>query len=826
MKTHFSVLFFLGFCLLIICLPYTSNGQVTRVRGIVIDKSNNEPIPFVNITFKGTTIGTITSFDGTFFLETRNPSDSLSASYIGYKPEANKIKKGAFQEFKIVLEPESIALTEIVINPGENPAHPILRSIIANKEKNDPLSVESFQYEIYNKMEMDINNITEEYKNKKAFKQFKFIFDYVDTSAVTGKTFLPVFIIETLSDFSYQSKPKKKKEEIKANKISGVENDMISDFTGQMYLDFNIYDNYLPIMRQNLVSPISRFGLLSYKYYLIDSAFRGDSWCYNISFKPRRKQEATFTGNFWVNDTTYALESYKISMSKDMNINFVEHFIAEQTYEKVNDSIWFPKKQDLFIDFVVSNKEYGFFGRKTTSYSNIILNPEFEPDFFSGQLAEETVLLDDANNYSVNDWDDFRHETLTKRENDIYKMVDSIQEVPLYNSIVNLITTFVTGYWVKGPIEIGPYYTLFSYNPIEGARFKFGAQTSNAVSTKFQIGGHIAYGTIDKKFKYGAHALYVFNKNPRRSLGIEHKNDYEQLGVTDNAFLSDNILSSVLAREQNDKLTKVNSTKIFYEHEWFQGVSNTISFATKHVYSSPTVPFVYIDENQDTIVHHKLATAEIKLNTRIAYNEKFILGEFNRMSLGTIYPIINVNFTLGLQGIFGSEYNYSKINLNLSDKIPINPLGVLQFNIDVGKIFGDAPYPFMQLHEGNQTYAFDDYAFNLMNYYEFVSNQYVSLMVENHFKGALLNHVPLFRRLKWREIVSIKMLFGELNQRTEDYIAFPEDLDDLDKPYMEAGVGIENIFKFFRVDAIWRLTYLDKEDVLPFGVFVKMQVRF
>lgn len=815
--------------IVIVCLlifPELGLSQVTRIRGSVVDKSNNEVIPFVNIAFKGTTIGTITGFNGTFFLETRHPSDTLTASYIGYKPKHIKVKRGAYQDLKIILEPETIELNEIVIKPGENPAHPILRNVISNKPKNNPERFESYEYEVYNKMEMDINNITEEYKNKKAFKQFQFVFDFVDTSAVTGQTFLPVFIIESVSNYHYQKSPEKKKEVITANKISGVENDMISDFTGQMYLDFNIYLNFVPIMRQQIVSPISRVGLMYYKYYLIDSAYRGDSWCYNISFKPKRKQEPTFTGHFWVADTTWAIESYKITMAEDMNINWVKHFIAEQSYSKINDSTWFPKKQELFIDFVITNKDYGLFGRKTTNYSNVVLNPEYDEEFFNGQLSQEIKLLDNASAFTAEDWDALRPETLTKRESDIYKMVDSIQEVPLFQSLVNLVNTFITGYWAKGPIEIGPYYTLYSFNPIEGSRFKFGAQTSNAVSTKFQLGGHIAYGTRDEKIKYGAHALYILNKNPRRSVGINYKNDYEQLGVSSYAFLSDNILSSIFAREQNDKLTKVNSVSLFYEHEWFQGVSNTIWFNNKHVYSSPTVPFIYIDDNQDTLMYNSLTTTEIKLNARIAYNEKFILGEFTRMSLGTTYPVVNINFTAGLQGIFDSDYEYYKIDINIEDKTRINPFGMLRYNIVAGKIFGDAPFPFLQLHEGNQTFAFDDYAFNLMNYYEFVSNQYVSLMLENHFMGTFLNHMPLMRRLKWREVAHFKILIGDLTQRETGYIAFPEDLEDLKAPYMEAGLGVENIFKFFRVDAIWRLSYLDKPDVLPFGVFAKMQVRF
>lgn len=801
-------------------------GQVTRIRGKVFDNETKEPLPFVNVTLVGTSIGTTSGFDGEFFIETRSTAGYLAATFIGYQAFQYEIKPGTYQEVEFFLIPETIEIQEIVVNPGENPAHRILRGIVENKKKNNPDRFEQYQYEVYNKMELDINNLTEEYKNKKAFNQFQFIFDYVDTSAITGKTFLPVFITETISDYYFQKKPLKKKEVIKASKISGMDTDEITDFTGQMYLEFNIYNNFIPIMGLDMVSPIANFGLRYYKYYLIDSAYRSDSWCYNISFKPKRKHEPTFTGNFWVHDTTFALESYKIKLAENVNINFVDEFVSEQYYTRLNDSTWFPHKQDLFIDYELTNKEYGFFARKTTSFKNIDINPNLDDNFFSNQLIQETVLLENASDLSNNVWDTIRHENLTIKEQDIYGMVDSIQQMPMYNSIIDIINTVFTGYWIKGPIEIGPYYTMFSYNPIEGARFKFGMRTSNAFSTKLMLSGHLAYGTLDQRFKYGVGALYMLNKNPRRSVGVNYLRDYEQLGTSSYAFLSDNILSSILAREVNDKLTEIHEISAFYEHEWFQGFSNTISFSDKIVFSSPAVPFVYIDDNSDTLVYNSLGTTEIKLKTRFAYNEKFLMGEFDRISLGSDFPILTVSVAAGLQGIFDGEYDYYKLNLSIEHRIPISPIGDFKYFIETGKIYGDVPYPFLQLHEGNQTFAFDDYAFNLMNYYEFVSTAHVSLMLEHHFNGLFLNHVPLFRKLKWREIAAFKILAGDLKQRTTNYIAFPDNLNDLNGPYMEAGVGVENIFKFFRVDAIWRLSYLDKPDVLPFGVFVKMQMLF
>lgn len=814
----------LAFLAVVLC--NSAIAQVTRIRGTVVDAETGEAMPFVNVVLKNTSIGTITGVDGEFFIETRTKTDSLIVSYLGYVRYSRAVQNGSYQEVAVKLQPENVQLDEIVVHPGENPAFRILRNINNNRKRNNPVRQEKYKYEVYNKMEVDINNVTEDYKQKKVFKQFQFIFDYIDTSAITGKTFLPVFISETVSDYSFQKSPKHEKEVIKANRISGMEDDLVSEFTGKMYLDFNLYDNFVPILGHDMVSPIANVGQLYYKYYLIDSAYRDGHWCYQISFKPKRKQEPTFTGYFWVHDTTFAIESYKIRIADGVNINFVSDFVAEQSFTFVDDSVWFPKKQELFLDFALTDKEYGFFGRKTTSYTNIDLHPNFNEKTFTVGMPTETVMLDSALEKSADEWNAMRHEELSVREQNIYQMVDEVKNVPLFNDFVTFVQTLVTGYWVKDYIEIGPYYTLYSFNPIEGSRFKLSARTSNMFSTRHMLYGHVAYGTRDKKFKYGLGATEMFSVSPRRCANMYYFHDNEQLGLTDYAFLTDNILSSILARKQNDKLTEVNELGGYYDHEWFLGFSTKLKVRNKRVYASETVPFQKADEFGDTVSVYKLNTSEVSLNMRLAFNEKFIMGKFERRSLGTKYPVLTLGATFGVPNVLGSEFRYCKLHASVDHTFPINPLGDFRYVIDAGITFGDAPFPFQQLHEGNQTYAYDDYAFNLMNYYEFVSDKYLTVMAEHHFKGFFFDHIPLMRRLKWREVATTKILFGDFTRRTSDDLFFPTNLNVLNKPYAEAGVGIENIFKVFRVDAVWRLSYLDHDDALPFGILAKMQIRF
>jgi hypothetical protein len=813
-------------------------AQTTKVRGRIIDAKTKEPLPFVNIAFKGTTIGTTSDFDGNYFLETRTPSDSLLISFIGYQEQLFQIQKGTFQTINAKLKPESFDLQEVIVTPGENPAHKILRGIIANKDKNDPSRFNSYQYESYTKMEMDLNNIKEDFKDKRIMRKFQFVFDYMDTSVVTGKPYLPVFITESLSDYYYQKKPKTEREIIKASKISGIEdNSSIAQFTGQLHQNVNIYENYISLFDQGFVSPIADVGLRYYKYYLTDSTFRDGNWSYHISFKPKRKQEPTFTGDFWVADTTFAVQNMQMRIAKGVNLNWVRDLVSTNEYQKLNDSTWFLKKQHLFVDFMISQKDstkqMGFFGRKTISYRDIKINQPIKEDILkldNNVIVEENALTQD-NSY----WDNARPFQLSEREAGIYSMVDSIQNVPLYKTMVDIITTFFTGYYVKGNFEYGPYYKLYSFNEIEGNRFMFGGRTSNDFSTKVMFNGHVAYGDKDQKFKYGVGALYMFNKLPREAVGIQYKHDIEQLGKSPNALTEANILSSLLKRNPNNKLTMVNELALHYEKEWFQGFSNKVTYRFRDITPTEFVPFS-TPSPSETIPVSGLRSSEIELNTRWTRNEKMIMGEFERVSLGGPFPIVNLYLTMGLKDFFKSDYEYYKIDLSLEHTVELPPIGNFYYLITGGKLFGNVPYPLLHLHEGNETYAFDPYAFNMMNYYEFASDQYISLFAEHHFMGYILNRIPLFRKLKWRAVVSGKALWGTLRDQnngslpnTQAEYLFPEGLSDVSDPYFEASVGIENIFKLIRIDAMWRLTHLDpkpNQDFQKFGIRATLQFKF
>lgn len=824
------------FCLTFLSLLFAAASYAqTKVSGKIVDFDTREPLPFVSVAFKGTSTGTTTDFEGNFLISSDKPVDSLLASYVGYNRGAKKIKPGVAQVINFELKKQSIGLQEVVVRPGENPAHPIIRKAIANKDKNDRDKLDAYQYEVYNKIEFDLNNISEDFKKKKVFKPFAFVFDNIDSTAVDEKPYLPMFISETLSDFYFRRSPKKRKEIIHGSKISGVENTSVSEVMGDMYQNVNIYDNSILVFDKSFISPISDNGFFYYRYYLIDSMYLDGHRCYQIQFLPKRKQELTFTGNMWINDTTFAIKRLEMRIAEDANINFVKTLNVVQDYKNVTGA-WMLAKDKLVIDFAVRKDKMGIYGRKTTSYKNFVINKVHPDDFY--EKTPDVVLEEGAEAKDLTYWETVRHDSLSKNEKKIYAMVDTIQTLPAYKTYVDIITIFVSGYKDIGYVELGPYYNTYSFNKIEGNRFRVGGRTTNKFSKWYELNGYAAYGTLDKEFKYSAGFRSFITKKPRQIIGASYKKDLEILGQSQNAFTNDNILASLLRRQPLNNMTRLDQYMGTYEYEWFEGLNNKLFLLNRKLIPLNTFRYEKISPENNIEVVPNLITTEIRFLTRFAWHEKYLKGEFERVSLGTVWPVLQLQYTAGLKGVFSSGYNYHKVNFNVNDRLRFNPIGYTDYIIDLGQIFGKVPYPLMELHGGNETYTYDPFAFNMMNYYEFASDRYASVSIFHHFDGFFFNKVPLFRKLKWREVATFKALTGTVSQENRNVFIFPNSLSTLSAgPYYEAGAGVENIFKIFRIDALWRLSYINKDyvnryetrtgrKIAEFGIRGSLQLSF
>lgn len=814
------------FCLLISL--HILKAQV--VEGYVFDDDSKEPVPFATVIFKGTSKGAISDFEGFFSINAAGSrNDTLSVSCVGYRPfeiARNQIPKN---DFKVYLRASQVNLraVEIKAKPKkENPAIPIIKATIDARSENAPDKLSAYEVEIYNKLEFDMNNISEEFQNRKVMRPFKFMFENLDTA--NGKNFLPIFLSESISDFYYRRDPRLKKEVIKATKISGLENESVTQLLGEMYQTIDIYDNNIRLFERSFISPIAAGGLIYYRYYLLDSVNIANRKTYQLRFVPRRFGEPLFSGDLFIDAETYAVASVSAEMSEDANVNFIRSFLFEQDFYFENGQ-WLIHRDKLTVDFSLGDKTMGLFGKKTSSFQNYIVDKPRDPDFFDA--ANPTQILEGNRNKTEDFWESNRHESLSSSENAVYTLVDSLKTVPRFNTYLELIQIAFTGYKVIGNVEIGPYSKLYSYNPVEGNRFRFGMRTSNAFSTRLALEGFGAYGLLDKKWKYGFSTFYFLDKSPRTILKAKYSKDVVQLGQSSNSIDQDNIFSSAFRRNPATRLSLESTYGTSISREWVPGFSTEIGARQTELKALGTLNFsgIFTPDNgsADIAGDNIINTTEVAFDTRFAYREKFVEGEFDRISLGTDFPVVSASLIFGLKIPDAGEFQYQKLKVSVQDYVPLGIFGDFNWRVTGGKTWGGAPYPLQEVHVGNETFFLQDDAFNTMNFFEFVSTEFIALYGVHHFQGFFLNRIPLLKRLKWRELVTAKAVYGRYDRNANIEQELPAFINTLErKPFVEASVGIENIFKFLRLEALYRLSYLDNPDIVRFGIRAKIQFQF
>ncbi len=484
---------------------------------------------------------------------------------------------------------------------------------------------------------------------------------------------------------------------------------------------------------------------------------------------------------------------------------------------------WAPKNEIILLDVELQkdpkSKRIGIIGRKSNFYENFAFG-----ESSGGKLAskERTFVHEDAMKKDEKYWENSRPIELQKREYGIYKMVDSIKHVPMFKTTVDYLHMLYYGYRDLGKIEIGQYYSFFTKNPVEGNRFKLGVRTTMKYNHNLRLNGYAAYGFKDKEFKYSGGFEYYFSKRPKNHLSVQYKHDYEIFGKSKNSFLVDNILNELLKKVPYNKLNLVDRLEINYEKEWVPGLTNRFSFNGTKFYSGPYVKF----ETPSGNLVPSIRNSELSLITQYAPNEYYIQNGFEQPRIKKSRPFFTLMMSMGIKGFLGGDYNYYKVEAQVHQKLMLNPFGYTYYTVQAGKIWGDVPFPLMKIHEGNDTYAYDFYAFNMMNMQEFVSDTYISLFLEHHFQGYFLNKIPLFRKLKWRELVGVRSLVGNYNPSQHNKMLFPTGMKSLqNNPYTEFSVGLENIFKVFKIVGIWRYNKLDNTNS-KFGVVGSLQFEF
>ena len=803
----------------------------TKVGGIVVNK-DGDPIAFANVIFKNSTEGTVTNEDGLFYLESETAHNLLSVSFVGYQSREIPLEQRSTLNLTVVLEPGE-QLDEVVVYVGKqpkknNPAVDILKKIWARKRINGLRMFKQYEYDKYEKVQFDLNSIDSAMMESRLFNGLEFVFEDLDTSRITGKTYLPIFLNETASRVYGDNELKIEKEDVLGNKNSGFSNNQaIIGFVKDLYSDYDIYDNYLKFFDKSFTSPLSRTGVDTYNYILTDSAFIDNKWCYHIIYYPRRKSELTFKGDFWVNDTTYAIKKINLEVTKSANINWVKEIYIEQEFDVVNDSVFLLKRDYMLSDFSLSKKEAakGIYGKRTTVYGNYKFDIP-KPKQYYNQVANpyDPIVFQRDSVF----WDNRRLESLNLDEKGIYELLDTLKTVPKFRTYYNLASILESGFVEidKWNLDLGSIYSAVGFNEAEGVRLRAGARTYFGQNDPWRIEGYLAYGFRDKKFKHGISGKWLLDKETRLIIGGGNRRDIEQLGINLTAttdVLGRSVASSaIFTVGANDRLTNINLSTFHADIEpWtnlrirFGGAFRTLSSALPEAFSLD-----YIDPTSPTGISSEIQ--QFDLNTTLIFTpgKRTIGYGVERRDINDDYSTFIINYTQGLEGFLESDFNYEKIQLSYYQPWKIGGFGRLFSTVEVGKTFGAVPLGLLSVIPGNQTIWTVYNTFPNLDFYEFVTDTYATVHLEHNFNGRLFSRIPVLRKWNLREIVGLRGAWGELSDENIALSA-PTNIPlvaPTDQIYWEYSFGIGNIFKIFRIDFNFRGNYFDNPGARRFSI--------
>ena len=813
----------LSFLLFNICI-LALWGQQTVVTGRVTDKKG-EPISYVQIQFLDSKIGTKSDTLGNFYLSTYYPADTLVFRLMGYQTERIKIKKDQTQELVVKLSTQDKEVAEVVlIAPTETRGAQLHRRIITYKGINNKEKLAAYQYHLYNKIQLDANNLDSGLINNPLVDRLAVVKSYLQADS-TDKSLLPVVLSESVSDYFYRKDPKLKKEVVEATRITGVDNMQMTQFLGDMYLELNIYDNIYDLFNKSFISPLAPYARTYYQFYLDDSTFIGADWCYKLHFVPKRSGDLVFEGHMWIHDTTYAVKKFQAHIAPGANLNYIQEFYIEQAFEQVQKEVWMLTSEKMVLSFKITEKSkfLGLIGRKYSQRSQYLINNAQPEEFY--RSSNTVAVLSNAKARSAAEWEQLRPVSLSDKEEHIEQMVDSLEAQPFYQTMRKLTYFATTGYWPVQKIEIGSAASLMSVNPVENFRVALALRTSNDFSKRFEIGGRLAYGFGDQRFKYNIRLRYNITPQKRGMLNAYYNYDIEQIGQSPTAASMGTSFATFLSTAPFDKLTFVQKAGLSLEKDIRKDLILFGALEWKNY--TPLGLATYQQWNGiDSINISQITATEFTTRIRWTKDEEFLSGSFDRTALRSPYPILSFQGIFGFKGVLGSDYNYQKLEFQYEHNTQLGVLGRMRYGFTLGYINGLAAYPLLKVHEGNQSLWLLTSTANMVNFLEFISDRYVIGFAENRWEGLFFDRIPLIKASKIRLITTERIMLGSLSAQQNQALLIPSFVRPFNGiPYVEIGVGIENILKVIRIDFIYRATH-QIPGTSPFGIKARYSLNF
>lgn len=818
---------FLGlFCL----LPFLSHGQFT-LRGKVTDAETGDPIAFASVFLQGKTSGITTDFEGNYTFTVKVLGDSLSVSYLGYTTQSKVLGKANEQTLNFQLRPQAFELGTFIFESGENPAFEIIRQAVAKRDTFDKRRLTAYQTKNYTKIEVDIDNLSDQLSQSRAVRSVTAVLDSIRLlTNDEGEKILPVFFSETVSAFYYRNNPELRKEVIEKSKVTGVgitDGSTTSQITGSVFQEYNFYRNWLSILNKDFISPIADGWKTYYDYDLLEEVVVGQDSCYKLQVYPRREQDLAFTGTIWIKKADYSLKQVDLTIPKAANLNFVERIKIQQELVPSTAGPLMPSKTRVLVKIgQLTDNSAGLLAKFYSATDSIVVNQVLETSFFD----QAVVLNADYNQVSPDFWKNIRPDPLSEEELAVLQMVDTLKRIPLVRFYSEGLKFFATGYLPVKKLDLGPWTEFGNYNNVEGLRVGFGLRTNYSFSNRFLIEGYGAYGTVDQRWKYKLSSTWILSRKDWTTLQLQLGRELDQVGL-EMENLQGNAVFLAASRFGTLRRPFVSTNRrLTFRRELFKGFLLTSGLNLSQF--DPLFDF-YFFEKESRALQSNFQTTEVRAGIRYGRDEIIIINDNTRASLGSVkWPIVELNYAQGISSL-GATLNYTKLNFYLYHRINLGILGVGRYELDAGKIWGEVPYPLLENHLGNETLFYTSAAFNTMNFNEFASDRFISLRYRQSFEGFLFNSIPLIKKLKWRMVGNANVLMGAVrnenifNQPTVD----PNGISlrsfwrlDPQVPYVELGYGIENIFRFFRVDFFHRMSYLDLPEARPFYVKVSAQI--
>ncbi|GAB3902282.1 DUF5686 and carboxypeptidase-like regulatory domain-containing protein [Larkinella knui] len=828
-------------------------AQSTQVKGVITDARTGETLPFVSVIIPGTTQGTSADVDGKYVIAVPATHSRIKFTYVGYQSIEKPVTQGAEQVINIKMSVDATMLTEVTVKGKsryrnrDNPAVQLIRQVIDNKEKNQAGNYATVEYEQYEKISLALSNLSENFRSKRIFRNYQFLFTDPDSTDQDGKSRLPAYMEEKLSQFYIRKNPATKKQWVKANRRAEfdprfIDNKGLSKYFNRLYADINIYDNNLFIATNMLLSPIANTAPTFYKYFIRDTIKTQTPWLIELGFVPRNKTDLLFEGKLFVTlDGNFGVQNAYLTVNKDINLNYLRDLEARIEFEKSIDGRYHLSKTTLGIEFALGENTPGIFGQRVVNLKNYEINTTRPDSVYAGPLVEMVDNPDERQNEAY--WNLIRPIPLEKSESVIYKNVDTLQTIPSFRRTMSYATLLIAGYKTVGPLEIGPVNTFYSFNPVEGFRLRFGGRTTTEFSKRMYFETYAAYGFKDEKWKYFLSGTYSLNNKsvysfPLKYVRASFQRDTKIPGQDLQFVQEDNFLLS-FKRGQNNRWLYNDIYRIEYISEFENHFSYKLGFTQWNQRPAGILQYIPVAQEGNLPTNTDLNNTELNIELRYAPNEQFYQGKLYRTPLFNKYPIFTVRYGAGLKGFLGGENQYHNFNANIFKRAYLSQFGYMDLTAEGGYVIGkNIPFPLLTIHRANQTYAYQLNSYNLMNFLEFVSDHYASINVQYYMNGFLFNKIPLLKKLKLREVFSFKALAGGLrdennpDKRASVY-RFP--VDEQGKtisyalgnvPYMEGSIGVANIFKILRLDLVKRFNYLNHPNVAEWGIRGRFRFDF